>query len=148
MKNKDEDNPEWTDKMFEQSKPAKEVLPKEFFKKKQNLNYYKPWIGVDLDRTLAFYDGFVHELHIGDPVPEMVEKVKKALSEGKKIKVFTARMSPVPGRNLDEVRKGIEDWCEEHIGERLEVTNVKDFGCLELWDDIARQVVANTGEFK
>lgn len=25
------DNPEWTDKMFKEAKPAKDVLPKEFF---------------------------------------------------------------------------------------------------------------------
>jgi len=39
----------------------------------------------------------------------------------------------------------IEEWCRQHIGQVLEVTNVKDFGMIELWDDRAIQVESNTG---
>lgn len=40
----------------------------------------------------------------------------------------------------------IKEWCKQHIGFELEVTNVKDFGMIQLWDDRAVRVVANTGE--
>jgi len=36
-----------------------------------------PWIGVDLDGTLAVYDGWRGPEHIGPPVPAMVERVKR-----------------------------------------------------------------------
>jgi hypothetical protein len=40
----------------------------------------------------------------------------------------------------------IQDWCEKHIGRRLEVTCQKDFAMIELWDDRCVQVVCNTGK--
>lgn len=40
------------------------------------------WIGVDLDGTLAHYDGWKGADHIGEPIPAMVERVKQWLSEG------------------------------------------------------------------
>jgi len=39
----------------------------------------------------------------------------------------------------------IQEWCKKHIGQVLEVTNVKDYGMIELWDDRAVQVEMNTG---
>lgn len=110
------------------------------------------WIGVDLDGTLAHYDGWRGEQHIGAPVPQMVAYVKRWLAEGRRVKVFTARVfegalnldgSP---RDVTPVRKAIEDWCEQHIGQRLEVTNVKDYGMIALYDDRAFHVKPNTGE--
>lgn len=50
------------------------------------------WIGVDLDGTLAMYDGFKGPEHIGDPVPKMLERVKKWLAEGREVRIFTARV--------------------------------------------------------
>ena len=35
------------------------------------------WIGVDLDATLAYYDGFKGPEHIGEPIPQMVDRVKR-----------------------------------------------------------------------
>ena len=46
------------------------------------------WIGVDLDGTLAQYAGFKGPEHIGDPIPEMVARIKEWLSEGKTVKKF------------------------------------------------------------
>ena len=48
--------------------------------------------------------------------------------------------------NLDAVRAPINDWCVLHLGETLQITNIKDFGMVELWDDRAVQVIPNTGE--
>lgn len=48
-------------------------------------------------------------------------------------------------RTSEEALEAIKRWTEEHIGVRLPVTNVKDYAMIELWDDRAVQVVANTG---
>lgn len=108
------------------------------------------WIGVDLDGTLAFYDKWRGIDHIGRPIPEMVERVKAWLSEGVTVKIFTARMSghglPIIGGGTADVLTPIQDWCEKHLGHRLEATCRKDFGMIELWDDRAVQVIPNTGK--
>jgi hypothetical protein len=102
------------------------------------------WIGVDLDGTLAHYDGWCGHDHIGPPIPGMVARVKAWLAEGREVRIFTARMhehSPVLNRRLP-----IEEWCREHIGQVLEVTHIKDPRMVELWDDRCIQVMPNTGE--
>lgn len=108
----------------------------------------KGWIGVDLDATLAYYDGWKGAEHIGDPVPKMLERVKKWLEEGIEVRIFTARVSGDgrAGIPTAEVRKAIEDWCEKHVGRKLAVTCTKDFHMRELWDDRCVQVQPNTGE--
>lgn len=113
-------------------------------KERANVN---GWVGVDLDGTLAEYKGWVHELHIGNPIPAMVERVKSWLAEGKEVKIFTARVAPHANadRNLEDVRRMIEMWCEEHLGQVLQVTCMKDHGMIELWDDRCVQVQRNTG---
>lgn len=116
------------------------------------------WIGVDLDGTLAEYGGWKGPEHIGAPVPAMVERVKAWLAEGREVRIFTARvdggtvalsMGNADGeqvRNVELVRGYIHAWCLEHIGTILPVTNVKDYGMIELWDDRAIRVRINTGE--
>ena len=105
------------------------------------------WVGVDLDGTLAKYNGWVDEFHIGEPVPLMVERVKLWRSLGTEVRIFTARVSANNrGRDIEATTKAIQDWCEKHIGERLPVTCTKDFGMIELWDDRCVRVIPNTGE--
>lgn len=104
------------------------------------MSEYQGWIGVDLDGTLAQYDGWVDLMHIGDPIPAMVARVKAWVEAGEDIRIFTARA----GVSLALDRR-IQDWCELHIGARLPVTNVKDFKTLMIFDDRARQVEFNTG---
>ena len=112
----------------------------------------EPWIGVDLDGTLARYDGWDSDdpLYIGDPVPAMVARVLGWLAEGKVVKIFTARVSPaaVEMNNipLERVKDSIEDWCAQHLGVVLEVTCIKDPFMIELWDDRVVQVIPNVGE--
>lgn len=109
------------------------------------------WIGVDLDGTLAEYHGWVGEEHIGAPVPAMVARVRAWLAAGHEVRIFTARVTQgalnLDGtvHSVDGVRKMIEDWCDQHIGTRLPVTNIKDYGMIELYDDRAVQVEPNTG---
>jgi hypothetical protein len=106
------------------------------------------WIGVDLDGTLAVDEGAHTALAvIGSPIPAMVERVKKWLAEGRDVRIFTARVYGVrDGITPELIRGKIEEWCLEHIGQKLPVTCEKDFGMGELWDDRAVQVVKNTGE--
>lgn len=100
------------------------------------------WIGIDLDGTLAYYDAFSHE--IGEPIPAMILKVKDLIETSRhQVKIFTARVcKDDPG----VVRK-IEDWCLEHIGVVLPITNRKDYMMIELWDDRCKQVIHNKGKF-
>ena len=124
------------------------------------------WIGVDLDGTLAHYDGWKGPEHIGAPVPAMVERVKRWIDAGYEVRIFTARVFPlmpgVPGSGFPPVMPGYEaapfastaadafsaigTWCSKHLGHPLSVTCIKDYGMIELWDDRAVQVTPNTGE--
>ena len=105
----------------------------------------KGWIGCDLDGCLAYYDEWRGENHIGEPIPAMVDRVKQWLVEGKEVRIFTARVTENNNRDVEVVRKLIEDWSEQHIGQRLQVTNIKDYSMIVLYDDRCRQVEANTG---
>lgn len=96
---------------------------------------------MDLDGTLARYEGWKGGSHIGDPIPTMLERVKHWRSQGQEVRIFTARVYDKDVRVL----RPIQEWCLKHIGEVLPVTNCKDFGMIELWDDRAVQVVVNTG---
>ena len=108
------------------------------------------WIGVDLDGTLAKYDRWIAPDHIGSPVPEMLERVKKWLAEGQDVRIFTARVwsDGTPERNDQAklARLAIVAWCREHFGQVLQITCVKDFGMIALYDDRAVRVETNTGK--
>lgn len=93
------------------------------------------WIGVDLDGTLAHYDYFRGEEHIGLPVEPMVRRVRKWLREGRDVRLFTARKpSPI-----------IRRWMQEHLGSVLPITSTKDYKMQALYDDRVVQVHRNTG---
>lgn len=102
---------------------------------------HKGWTGVDLDGTLAYYNGWKGSAHIGEPIPKMVDRVIRWIKKGRNVKIFTARVSQ-PDYN-DAV---IQAWLEKVGIGRLPVTNVKDMHMIELWDDRCVQVVKNTGE--
>ena len=103
------------------------------------------WIGVDLDGTLAFYDHWGGETEIGEPIPLMVERVKKWLKDGIDVRILTARVHP-DWPNLTQRRKAVEDWCLKHLGKVLPLTYEKDYLMVELWDDRCVQVIPNTGK--
>lgn len=106
------------------------------------MSRFKGWIGVDLDGTLAHYEKWQGVEHIGAPVPLMLERVKNWIASGVEVRIFTARASDPAALPF------IWQWCQEHIGQALKVTNVKDYQMIELWDDRAIGVVHNTGEPK
>ncbi len=109
------------------------------------------WIGVDLDGTLAKYNGWQGPLHIGEPIQPMLDRVKNWLLQGIEVRIVTARVSWIEDNNesLEQsfmCRYTIDKWCEQWLGKTLLITNEKDYGMLELWDDRCKQVVPNTGE--
>lgn len=107
------------------------------------------WIGFDLDGTLAYHDPDEFDPYIvGEPVPLMLQTAKWHLDHGDDIQIVTARVSPRPDyatEDVEEVRKAIEDWTEEHLGKRLKVRHDKDYKMRFLYDDRVRQVIPNTG---
>jgi len=111
----------------------------------------EPWIGVDLDGTLATIDKWIGPNHIGDPIIPMVRRVKEMHAQGIRIKIFTARVSPTFQRavGLMEGRciiPKIKVWCEQHLGFIPEITSEKDHLMVELWDDISLvNIERNTG---
>ena len=99
-------------------------------------NTFRHWIGVDFDGTLAHYDHFRGDDHVGAPVDKMVTLVRRLLAAGEEVRLFTAR-KPHP-----VLRK----WMKEHLGQVLKITNVKDPGMVAMYDDRAINVKRNTGE--
>lgn len=108
------------------------------------------WIGVDLDGTLAEYNGWKGANHIGAPIGPMVARVKEWLLQGVDVRIMTARVShdgtTARVRECEEARRAIEIWCGLHLGRALPITCTKDYSMVELWDDRAVQVVPNTGK--
>lgn len=113
----------------------------------------KTWIGIDLDGTLAMQDGKGTATHIGKPIIPMVEQTKKLLEAGCTVKIFTARVAGGKEgfsdshefQDVDLCRKTIIEWCKMHIGQELEVTNIKDGAMSLLIDDKAINCSHNTG---
>lgn len=97
-------------------------------------------IAVDLDGTLAFYDGWKGVEHIGDPVPLMLERVKEWLAKGYEVRIFTARVE-----NGFEAQYYVRQWVLKHVGKDLHITNQKTMDISAFWDDRAVAVEKNTG---
>lgn len=103
------------------------------------------YILVDFDRTLATYkDWPTNGPSLGAPIPAMVERVKRWIRDGREVRIFTARAAENNPR-VGEDTVAIQNWCREHVGSILPVTNKKDFKCAAIWDDIAVTVEPNTG---
>lgn len=134
-----------------------------------------PWIGVDLDGTLAKMPPDGNIMIIGEPLAPMVNRVKAWLAEDKDVRIFTARVGKTPSEaecrdtiratfpyaypwafrsaSSIDVRQWwlnyqeviISRWCETHLGRRLPITATKDFDMIQLWDDRAVRVMTDTG---
>lgn len=104
-----------------------------------------PWVGLDLDGSVAHYSIWQGIEHIGDPIPSVIDLTRKLLRQGKTVKIFTARMAEPDPIKRNMVRHYIREWCVKHIGVALEATNIKDFNMVALIDDRAIAVEKNTG---
>lgn len=108
--------------------------------------HVKPgYILVDLDHTLGHYTTHKEQgLNIGDPIPAMVERIKRWLKDGEDVRIFTARASRADFKGSDE-EKMIQEWCESVFGHPLQIQNWKCFDCKAIWDNIAVTVEVNSG---
>jgi hypothetical protein len=100
------------------------------------------WVGFDLDGTLARDDAEGHfepPYPLGQPVPEMLQTMRRLMQAGIKVKIFSARACE------PENIPAVQDWAERHGLGRLEVTNQKDYNLIRFFDDRAIQVVPNQG---
>ncbi len=100
---------------------------------------HRGWTGIDLDGTLAHYDGWRGPDHIGEPVAPMMRKVHKLISDGERVKIFTARAGDPAQIPV------IKAWLERHGLAGIEITNVKDFTMKKLYDDRCVFVFPNQG---
>jgi hypothetical protein len=107
-----------------------------------------PWIGIDLDGTLAEYHGFKGIDHIGPPIKPTLDFVRWLLEEGWEVRIFTARAGPQRGGAQDIVHaiQAIRAWCMKHLGRELRITAEKDFAMVWLYDDRCTQVIKNLGQ--
>ena len=110
-------------------------------KKGGSVTQLKGWVGVDLDGTLAVYDGWQGIEHIGEPIQPVVNHVKMLLAAGVDVRIFTARVQ----EGLRAI-VAIQDWCLEYIGTVLPVTDKKDFSMVYALDDRIITVEMNTGK--
>lgn len=102
-------------------------------------------IAVDLDGTLAEYNGWRGMEHIGAPVQNIVTALKYHQSQGAKIWIFTARVSD--DNEAPQATFHIKNWLKRYNIEVDGITAVKHKFFTEIWDDRAIQVVRNTGQF-
>lgn len=101
-------------------------------------NRIKPWIGIDLDGTLAEAK---HNGEIGDPISSMVALVQNILDGGEfDVKIFTARA------DHDDGKEEVKAWLEKHKLPDLPVTCRKDRNTVLILDNIAARVKHNKGE--
>ena len=121
-------------------------IPEAEKKARLGKTYIYPWVGVDLDGTLAEYDEYVNHTHIGAPIEKMVNRVKRFLDDQIIVKIFTARAADANPAKRIEIIEAIDKWCIEVFGQTLPITCVKDYGCVRFYDDRAIQIIKNTGE--
>jgi hypothetical protein len=113
---------------------------KQFIDRTQLRDSMSPWIGVDLDGTLAKESSSARPDTIGEPVHAMLDRVKAWIAEGKTVKIFTARAG-----NPRQVIK-VQEWLRQQGLPPLEITNIKDYRMIQLWDDRCVCVATNQGQ--
>lgn len=94
---------------------------------------------IDLDGTLAHYDKYRGDHHIGEPVPSMIAFAKSLIAEGKRVVIFTARAD-----NNNSIAL-VKEWCVNNGLGNLEVTNIKRKSFRMFYDDRAVAVRKNLG---
>lgn len=102
-------------------------------------------IYLDLDKTLAEYESKWRAQRIGPIIPKMLDNVKKWLSKGYKVVIFSARLSH-SGGDLEKQIKMIQTFLRENGLENLDMTCIKKTEATHFIDDKAYHCVPNTGE--
>jgi len=107
---------------------------KKYNKNNKNKCYY-----IDLDGTLAYYERWGGIGDIGEPIPIMKKWVLFWIKNGIKIKIFTARAGDK--KKIPPIKK----WLLLNGFPPLEITNIKGLDCDIIFDNIAKEVINNTG---
>lgn len=102
-------------------------------------------IAVDLDGTLAHYDGWKGIGHIGCVIPEVANAMERAQKEGAEVWIFTARVSDPA--DAEEAGKYVHEWLVKNNFQFEGITAIKHKFFTEFWDDRAIQVIRNSGLF-
>jgi FMN phosphatase YigB (HAD superfamily) len=112
----------------------------------KNLEKIEKWIGFDFDGTLVTYNKArkYDPANVGTPIYSMVDLLKEYLAKNWKVKIFTARADE-NDPNHEKAIEALEAWCIKYIGQKLEITNKKDYALIKFYDDRAIQVEMNTG---
>lgn len=92
-----------------------------------------------MDGTLAEYHSNGDISKIGKPIEKMIVLLRYYLSRGFICKIFTTRASVL------EHIPTIKQWLSDNNLPILEITNIKTFSCILIFDDRAVQVEENTG---
>jgi len=100
------------------------------------------WIGIDLDGTLALYDGWKGPDHIGKPIPHVAMVFRMLVSKGYLVRIFTTRAAIV--NQIPPIRK----WLRDNQLPEVEVTCIKAIGCIAIIDDKSISVQTNTGQLR
>lgn len=103
-------------------------------------------IALDLDGTLAFYDKWRGIDHIGEPIPEMMKKVRKWIEDGDDIEIFTARVSG-DANEATLATWHIDQWLRKHDLPPFTISCIKKKKYDLFMDDRAISVVKNRGVF-
>jgi hypothetical protein len=104
-------------------------------------------IYVDFDGTMAYYDKWEGPEVVGEPIPCMIEKIKKALKDDHEVTVYSARLTASPEYGIYDpkiAKNTIDIFCLENFGQKLPVTNIKG-PADEFWDDKCKRIILNTG---
>lgn len=101
-------------------------------------------VAVDFDGSIATYYHGQFPM-VGEPIMPMVNRVKKMLREGKEVVIFSARFSEKDPDELEEQIELVQNWCLEHLGQKLPCTAVKTYDIVEFYDDRAKQLIPNKG---
>lgn len=99
----------------------------------------KGYVAFDFDKTIAVRNSGDSIFKAGAPIRAMVDLMKKYLSEGRKVKVLTARKGELQQRPVVK-------FLKDNGFPPLEVINCKDSNLDILYDDKCIQVELNTGE--
>lgn len=108
-----------------------------------------PYVAFDLDGTLAHFNPEMFQQYgyryIGDPIPTMVELVKDYIKSGIKVKIMTARVAHTTDAEKREITGYILNWLKETELPELEITCIKDYNMIKLYDDRCEEVFTNKG---
>jgi len=84
----------------------------------------RPRIAIDLDKTIAHYDGWINAYTVGEPLEGAVEFIRTLQQAGWYIYIFSARAEDTVSKSV------IQEWVCKHFPflldtQKIFVTNVK-----------------------